>query len=82
MSDQPQPVVVQAEPLLVGARDAARLLGLKQRSFERRLACGDLPAATVRIGRRRLWAMDDLRSWVRAGCRSIECSEGNGEGRP
>ena len=65
-------IIVQAEPLLVAARDAARLLGLKDRSFERRLASGDLPAAWTRIGRRRLWSVRQLTEWVAAGCPPID----------
>ena len=68
-------VVVAAEPLLVGCQDAARLVGIPYRSFQRALANGRVPPATTRIGRRRLWAVEELREWVRAGCHSSSAAE-------
>lgn len=44
--------------LLVGGREAARLLGMSQRSIERH----GLPS--IRIGGRRLYSVDALRAWI------------------
>lgn len=58
--------VAQIEPLMVSARDAARLLGVSQETFERRVRMGEIPGATWG-GRHRRWAVCDLRAWVAAG---------------
>ena len=70
-------VVVQAGPLLVRAEDAARLLALSRRAFERLCADGRLPKSIRLGGRRRLWRYSDLAAFVDAGGRVID-----GEGTP
>jgi excisionase family DNA binding protein len=49
------------EPLLVDYREAARRLGISERTLRRRVASGDLRA--VRIGRRALLRVSDLREY-------------------
>lgn len=56
------------EPLLVCARDAARLCGLSVATWHRRVAAGLVPAA-VRIGPGCVrWRVEELRAWIAAGC--------------
>ncbi len=56
-----------AEPLAVGAREAAALVGVSLRTWRTLDASGGIPEP-VRIGRRRLWSMAELRAWAAAGC--------------
>ena len=73
MPDAPSaiPVVVQAAPLLVAAEDAAKLLGLSRRTFERLLGTGRIPRP-LRLGRRRLWRVAELQAWTDGDCPSRE----------
>lgn len=54
------------EPLCVDARDLAVLLGISPRHVRAMKARGALPEA-LRIGRRRLWRVEEIRAWVTAG---------------
>jgi hypothetical protein len=53
------PVVGALTPQAIGRQDAARLLGISTRSFERAVARGQIPGG-FRIGRRRVWPVKDL----------------------
>jgi len=54
--------------LLVGTDEAARLLGMSRRSFERIDSNGKLGPLPARIlDGRLLWGVEELRAWVRAG---------------
>jgi len=57
------------EPMLIGARDAAKLLAVSVRHFYALDARGQIPEG-MQLGRRRLWALQELRQWVAAGCPS------------
>lgn len=50
-------------PISVGAREAARALGVSARTVEALAAIGELPS--FRVGRRRLFSVEALRAWVR-----------------
>ena len=55
--------------LLVGTDEAARLLGMSRRSFERIDSNGKLGPLPIKVlGGRPLWSVEELRAWVRAGC--------------
>lgn len=54
-------------PELVNARDAAHILGISPTFLEQLDASGRLGPQALRLGRRRLWSVEELRSWVRAG---------------
>lgn len=54
--------------LLVGAREAAELLGLGRTSFLTGVKCGEIGPRPHRIGRRCLWATEELAAWTRHGC--------------
>ena len=64
-------LAVTCEPILVGAVDAAALLGVSVHHW-RRLRDLSLVPAPIRLGRRQLWRVDELRSWAAAGCPSRE----------
>lgn len=55
-------------PLLVGAEDAARALGIGRTSFLLADKTGEIGPQSVRIGGRRLWVLAELRAWTLAGC--------------
>jgi len=54
------------EPLAVGAKDLARLLGISVATLERWHASGELGPAGIRKGGRRLWPLAEVRAWVAA----------------
>lgn len=58
-------------PLLVDAREAARLLGIGKSLFFALKSTGRLPAP-VHLGRRVLWHRETLIAWCKAGCPSAE----------
>lgn len=63
--------VMQTEisEILVGTDEAARLLSMSRRSFERIDSNGKLGPLPVRVlDGRPLWGVEELRAWVRAGC--------------
>jgi excisionase family DNA binding protein len=51
-------------PLAVGASEAARMLGISTRTLWAMTNCGKLPY--VKLGRRTLYPIDDLRAWLQA----------------
>lgn len=54
--------------LLVSSDEAARLLSMSRRSFERIDSNGKLGPLPVRVlNGRLLWAVEELRAWVRSG---------------
>lgn len=55
------------EPVLIGKRDAARMLGLGISTLERYILCGWVPKP-VKIGNALRWRIDELREWINAGC--------------
>jgi predicted DNA-binding transcriptional regulator AlpA len=52
----------ESQPLLVDEPTAAKMLGVSPRSVWTMAACGELPS--VRIGRRKLYAVETLRRWI------------------
>lgn len=65
------PHAPRIHPLLVGAVAAAKASDVCERTWRSMDAQGLVPEA-VRLGRRRLWSVEDLRDWVRLGCPSRE----------
>lgn len=57
------------EPLLVAAKDAAKLCGICRNTWLSLNTQGLVPRP-VRLGRRVLWGRDELHNWVNAGCPS------------
>lgn len=65
--DKDPELLVSCEPLLVAASGAARICGLSASGWRKLDRQGLVPRA-LSIGRRRLWAITDLRRWCDAGC--------------
>ena len=61
----------QHEPLLVGVRDAAHLLGLSPTTVRNWCSQGKLPFPSFRVGRRRMFRCADLRAYVDGGCQPL-----------
>jgi len=57
----------RTERLLVDSDDAAVLCGVSRTMWWTLHAQGRVPAP-VRLGRRTLWRVDELRRWTEAGC--------------
>ena len=58
---------IQETSLLVTAKQGARMCGKSLRTWRAWDAAGWIPRP-VRIGRSTLWRLDELRTWVAAGC--------------
>lgn len=57
-------------PLLVNAVTAAKLLGISRTLFYEIAANGQLGVMPVRFNSKKLWSTEELRAWVRAGCKN------------
>ena len=55
------------EPLAVGARDLARILGISEATLWRWDAGGELGPGGVKKRGRRLWCVAEVKEWVAAG---------------
>jgi len=53
-------------PLSVGARELARLLGVSRAHVYRLDGEGRLPRG-IHLGGRKLWVVEEIRAWLRAG---------------
>ncbi len=54
--------------LLLGAEQAANLLGIGERFFWSMHSSGELGPLPIRLGKRTLWSRFELTEWVRARC--------------
>ncbi len=54
--------------LLVGADDAAALIGVSRAHFYALHASGRLGPMPIKLGRRSLWVREELASWCRQNC--------------
>lgn len=59
---------VPPPPLLVGATDAGRLLGVSRSTFLRWDKRGILGPRSIKLGRKRLWVAAHLQAWALTGC--------------
>jgi hypothetical protein len=57
----------ELEPLAIGTKDLARLLGISVATLERWNDSGELGPAGIKKGGRRLWPVAEVRAWVDAG---------------
>ena len=71
-----------ADRLLVDSTEAARLCGISRTMWWSLHSSGRVPAP-VRLGRRTLWSVDELRGWIAAGCPARErwLAQGDAEKR-
>ena len=56
------PFVLQAQPLAVDSKGLGALLDLSERTIRKLLRAGRLPRPLA-IGRRRVWCVEEIRSW-------------------
>lgn len=64
-----RPVVrLRASPILVGVKDAARMIGVSPTHFRRLDSQGKLGPVGIRLGGRVLWSVGELKSWADVGC--------------
>jgi predicted DNA-binding transcriptional regulator AlpA len=61
------PLLLQAEPILAGADWCAALCGLSERTWWKLHATGQVPEP-VRVGRRLLWIVAEVKQWALARC--------------
>jgi excisionase family DNA binding protein len=54
----------QQQPIAVRAREAAQLLGVSQRTFDRMIAAGDIPFWRLHGRTYRMFAVKDLEAYV------------------
>ena len=55
-------------PLLIDAREAARLLSVHPNTLRKMATAGTLGPRPLHLGRALRWRADELRAWVQAGC--------------
>jgi len=63
--------VLAVPPLLLDAKQAAKLLGISRSHFLELHQMGQIPVP-VRLGRSVRWRVTELKAWVSAGCPSQE----------
>lgn len=68
-------VTVVKPAISVGAEDAAKMLGVSITHFKNLHAKGQCPRP-VRLGRRTVWHVSELESWIAAGAPNREEWEG------
>jgi predicted DNA-binding transcriptional regulator AlpA len=65
---RPRTVGTAVAPLLVGGREAARLIGLSAASFYRLRSAGGFGPAPVRLGGRVLFRVAEIADWTSQNC--------------
>ena len=60
-------MIPENEPLLLDADALARQLSVSRSGLYQWLASGRIPSP-VKLGRRALWRVEEIRRWVNAGC--------------
>jgi predicted DNA-binding transcriptional regulator AlpA len=58
---------IKDDPLLIDAKGAAALCGICRTTWLSLCSAGKTPEP-IRLGRRVLWRLDELRAWLDAGC--------------
>lgn len=67
MESENPPKEFLPEPELLNARQAAAMLGISERSFNRRFDEGKTPPK-LKLGGCARWRAQELRDYIRAGC--------------
>jgi predicted DNA-binding transcriptional regulator AlpA len=57
-------------PFAVEAKEAARLCGVSRATWYKLRKAGKVPRP-VRLGRRTIWRVDELREWMDSGCPAL-----------
>jgi len=60
--------VQQASPLLIDTGEVARMLGIGLSCLYSMDRSGELGPMGLHLRRRRLWPVEEIQAWVRAGC--------------
>ena len=60
---------IQIEPLLIDEKGAASLLNISRAHFLKLRSTGRINVARISLGRRKLYAVNDLKEWVNRGCK-------------
>lgn len=69
VENPPGKQIAKLEPLMVSADDVATLIGVGRSLFYRMLASGRFAPLSVTFGcKKKLWSLEELKAWVRAGC--------------
>ncbi|MHC4397238.1 MAG: helix-turn-helix transcriptional regulator [Planctomycetota bacterium] len=58
----------QTEPFLVDVPTAARLLCISRSKFYQGLSNGRIPLQAIHFGRKRLYDVEHIKSFVKSGC--------------
>lgn len=61
-------LLLSAQPLLLSAADAGRVLGISERHFYGLHSTGRLGPLPVKLGKRTLWSRIELEEWVASKC--------------
>ena len=56
------------DKLLISVQDAASMLGMSRSLFYQLLSSGRIPLKAVRFGAKRLYDVEQIKSFVRSGC--------------
>jgi len=72
MTATSETTILALTPLLVDAKNTARILGISRRLLYLMQAARELGPSPVKIHRRRLWRVSELQRWTEAGCPSRE----------
>ncbi len=64
-------LVSNPEPLMLRAKDAARLCGLSVSTWYEFKSAGMLPPS-IKLGKARLWRLDVLRRWTELNCPNLD----------
>ena len=67
-TEEPKQTGTSSPRILVGAAEAAALCGISRSSLFRGDRTGEIGPRSFKIGRRRLWSVEELAAWARHGC--------------
>lgn len=66
------------EPLLADVNMVCRLLNISRSKFYQGLSSGRIPLQAIRFGRKRLYDVEHIKSFVKSGCSPQWRAEANG----
>lgn len=56
------------EPLLLSVKDTAKTLGISKPMLYQMISDGRFGLMPIKFGRKRLYPVDELKNWIKAGC--------------
>lgn len=72
MQDKAHNNSVVIEPLLLSVADTAKVLGISRPMLYQLISDGRFGLVGIRFGRKRLFSVEELKDWVKAGCPTRE----------